>query len=65
MKSLPQIAECHLMAGNYDFILKLFVANLEEFHEIKVRYLTKEIGIKNIKSEIALKTVKNTTELPL
>ncbi|HDR1021365.1 TPA: Lrp/AsnC family transcriptional regulator [Pasteurella multocida] len=65
MKSLPQIAECHLMAGDYDFILKVFVSDLDEFHSLKMRYLTKEIGIKNIKSEIALKTVKNSTELPL
>ena len=32
---------------------------------IKNTYLTKNIGIKTLKSEVALKTVKSTTELPL
>ncbi len=65
MKLLPQITECHLMAGDYDFILKVFVSDLEEFNKLKVNYLNKEIGIKNIKSEIILNTIKQTTELPL
>ena len=29
MKLIPQVIECHLMAGDYDFILKLQVADLE------------------------------------
>ena len=65
MKLIPQVIECHLMAGDYDFILKLQVADLEEFYHCKKKYLTKEVGNKNIKSEIILKTVKNITELPL
>ena len=65
MKLIPQVIECHLMAGDYDFILKLQVADLEEFYHCKKKYLTKELGKKNIKSEIILKTVKNITELPL
>ncbi|EIJ69492.1 Lrp/AsnC family transcriptional regulator [Pasteurella bettyae] len=65
MKLIPQVTECHLMMGDYDFILKLQVADLDEFYTCRKKYLTKELGIKNIKSEICLKTVKNTTELPL
>lgn len=65
MKLLPQIAECHLIAGEYDFILKVFVADLEEFNQLRMNYLNKDIGIKKIKTEIILNTIKNTTELPL
>ncbi|PJG81989.1 Lrp/AsnC family transcriptional regulator [Caviibacterium pharyngocola] len=65
MKLLSQVTECHLMAGDYDFILKLQVADLDEFYAYKKKYLTKELGIKTLKSEIILQTVKNTTELPL
>ena len=53
------------MAGSYDFILKMLVSDLDEFHAIKTKYLTKEIGIKTLKSEVSLKTIKSTTELPL
>ncbi|OOH90883.1 AsnC family transcriptional regulator [Pasteurellaceae bacterium 15-036681] len=65
MKLLPQVTECHLMAGDYDFILKLQVSDLEEFYQYKRKYLTKELGIKTLKSEVILQTVKNTTEIPL
>ena len=65
MKLLPNIIECHLMAGDYDFILKVQVADLEQFNTFKERYLNKDIGIRNTKSEIILKTIKNTTEMPL
>lgn len=65
MKLLPNIIECHLMAGDYDFILKVQVADLEQFNAFKERYLNKDIGIRNTKSEIILKTIKNTTEMPL
>jgi len=65
MKLIPNILECHLMAGDYDFIVKLRVADLDEFHQIKTKYFNKDVGVKNIKSEVVLKTVKDTTELPL
>lgn len=65
MKLIPQVTECHLMAGDYDFILKLQVKDLDEFYTYKEKYLTKDLGIKTLKSEIILKTVKSTTELPL
>ena len=65
MKLIPQVNECHLIAGEWDFILKLYVKDLEEFHKIRCKYLNESIGIKNVKSEIILKTIKNSTELPL
>ena len=37
MKLLPNIIECHLMAGDYDFILKVQVADLEQFNTFKNR----------------------------
>lgn len=65
VKLIPQILECHFMAGSYDFLLKLCVSDLEEFNYIKTTYLNSRLGIKTLKSEVTLKTVKSTTELPL
>ncbi|MDO5091215.1 MAG: Lrp/AsnC family transcriptional regulator [Cardiobacteriaceae bacterium] len=65
IRLVPNILECCLMTGEHDFILKMVVADLEEFDLIKQRYLNKDTGIRNLKAEIILKTVKNTTELPL
>ena len=65
MKLVPNIVECHLMAGDYDFVVKIRAADLDEFHRIKTKYLNKETGVKNVKSEIVLQTIKESTELPL
>lgn len=65
MKMLPEISECHLISSDYDFILKVHVRDLNEFHQLKKNYLNKNIGIKNIKSDIVVKTIKETTDLPL
>lgn len=65
LKLIPQVLECHLMAGSYDFILKMCVADLDEFNHIRLHYLNQDIGIQSLKSEVILKTVKSTTELPL
>ena len=65
MKLVPNIVECHLMAGDYDFVVKIRAADLDEFHRIKTKYLNKETGVKNVKSEIVLQTIKDSTELPL
>ncbi len=65
MKLLPQISECYLISSDYDFMLKIHVQNLEEFHQLKKDYLNKGIGIRNIRADIVVKTIKNTTELPL
>ncbi len=65
MKLLPQVSACHLLSGDWDFILKMHVQNLHEFHQIQKNYLNKEIGIEKIKSNIIVKTIKDTTELPL
>lgn len=65
MKLVPNIVECHLMAGDYDFVVKIRAANLDEFHHIRTKYLNKDTGVKNVKSEIVLQTIKDSTELPL
>ncbi|TPH08813.1 Lrp/AsnC family transcriptional regulator [Haemophilus haemolyticus] len=65
VKLIPQIIECHFMAGSFDFLLKLNVSDLDQFNYIKNTYLNSRLGIKTLKSEVTLKTVKSTTELPL
>ena len=65
VKLIPQIIECHFMAGSFDFLLKLNVSDLDQFNYIKNTYLNSRLGMKTLKSEVTLKTVKSTTELPL
>ena len=60
---IPDVLECHLMAGVSDYILKLAVADTEDFARIHRRYLTRLPGVTRMQSSFALRTVVQTTAL--
>ena len=53
------------MTGVSDYLLRVVVADLEEFQRFIVGFLSRIAGVGNIQSSVALKRVKYNTELPL
>jgi DNA-binding Lrp family transcriptional regulator len=62
---LPQVLECYLMAGDWDYVLRVVVRDLEEFRDFHMNFLSKIPGVGNVKSNISMKQVKYSTALPL
>lgn len=62
---IPDVLECHLMAGSADFLLKLMVEDTEDFARIHRRYLARLPGVAQMQSSFALRTVVKTTALEL
>lgn len=62
---VPDILECHLMAGSADYLLKIIAQDTEDFARIHRRYLARLPGVAQMQSSFALRTVRNTTALPL
>lgn len=62
---IPDVLECHLMAGTADYILKVVTENTEDFARIHRQYLTRLPGVAQMQSSFALRTVFKTTALPL
>lgn len=62
---VPDVLECHLMAGTADYILKVVAEDSEDFARIHRQYLTRLPGVAQMQSSFALRTVFNTTALPL
>ncbi|PVH29110.1 Lrp/AsnC family transcriptional regulator [Pararhodobacter oceanensis] len=62
---IPDVLECHLMAGNADYLIKLMVEDTEDFARIHRRYLARLPGIAQMHSSFALRTVVKTTALDL
>lgn len=60
---IPDVLECHLMAGAADFLLKLQVADTEDFARIHRRYLARLPGVAQMQSSFALREVVRTTAL--
>ncbi len=60
---VPDVQECHLMAGNADYLLKIVAADTEDFARIHRRYLSRLPGVAQMHSSFALRTVVQTTAI--
>ena len=62
---VPDVLECHLMAGNADYILKVVAEDTEDFARIHRQYLTRLPGVAQMQSSFALRRVRETTAIPV
>ena len=62
---IPDVLECHLMAGSADYILKIVAENTDDFARIHRQYLTRLPRVAQMQSSFALRTVFKTTALPV
>ncbi len=62
---IPDVLECHLMAGSADYLLKVVAENTEDFARIHRQYLARLPGVQGMQSNFALRTVFKTTALPV
>ena len=65
VKRVPEILECHLMAGTADYILKVVADSTEDFARIHRQHLSRLPGVLQMQSSFALRTVFKTTALPV
>lgn len=63
--AIPDLIECHLMAGTADYLLKVVAEDAEDFARIHRRHLARLPGVAQMHSSLALKTVFSTTALPV
>ncbi|MCB4799107.1 Lrp/AsnC family transcriptional regulator [Neotamlana laminarinivorans] len=55
---LSEIMECHHVSGNFDFLLKVVVGNISEFHHFINEKLSVVDGIAKIQSSFVVDPVK-------
>ena len=61
----PEVMECYLMTGDFDYLLRVVTADLSAYERFLVENLTRVPGVSSIRSSFALKQVKYSTALPL
>jgi DNA-binding Lrp family transcriptional regulator len=59
----PEVLECAFVTGGYDYLLKLAVADLDEFHRFLTETLGRIDGVANTRTTIPVKRIKETTAL--
>jgi DNA-binding Lrp family transcriptional regulator len=65
MQRLPNVVECHLMAGDCDFLLRVVAADLDDYRRFQINHLTRIKGVQSVKTEIPMQKIKLTSELPV
>lgn len=65
VRSMPEIQECHLLTGEFDYLLKVVARNHRELERFLVDKLTAVIGVDKIRSSIVLNEIKTSTVLPI
>jgi DNA-binding Lrp family transcriptional regulator len=63
INNFPEVIECHRVSGNFDYLLKLVIEDIEAYETFIVTKLTLLPYIGNVQSHITLSTSKETNEL--
>jgi DNA-binding Lrp family transcriptional regulator len=65
VKSIPEVMECYLMTGEFDYLLRVVVADMADFERLHRDALTRLPGVARVNSSVTIRTVQKKTELPL
>ncbi|WP_336432486.1 Lrp/AsnC family transcriptional regulator [Providencia rettgeri] len=65
IKLMPEVVECHLMAGECDALIRIVTQDLASYRRFHAGHLTQISSIQSIKTEVPMETVKVTYALPL
>ncbi|RJT41510.1 Lrp/AsnC family transcriptional regulator [Mesorhizobium waimense] len=65
IQGFPQVVECHLMAGDADFLVRVVVADLKAYRKFQTEDLARMAGVLRVKADIPLQEIKRTWELPV
>jgi len=65
INNFPEIVECHRVSGNFDYLLKLVVEDIEAYETFIMSKLTLLPYLGNVQSLITLSTGKETNEIDL
>jgi len=65
VQDIPEIMECYLMTGEFDYLLRVVVSDMADFERLHNEDLTRLPGVSRVNSSVAIRTVTKTTVLPL
>jgi Lrp/AsnC family leucine-responsive transcriptional regulator len=65
MLGRPEVIDCSFVTGDFDYLLKVAVADLDEFHRFLTQVLTRIVGVANTRTIIPVKRIKETTAVKI
>ena len=64
-RKVPEVMECYLMSGEYDYLLRVVLADTADFERLHSQHLTRLPHVARVQSSFALRTVQKSRELPI
>jgi Lrp/AsnC family leucine-responsive transcriptional regulator len=61
----PEIMECHMVAGGFDYLLKTRMADMTAYRQFAGTVLWQLPGVRETRTYAVMEEVKSTTHLPL
>jgi Lrp/AsnC family transcriptional regulator len=65
IRGFPEVMECHVVLGAYDFLLRVVAADMDAYQKFFFEKLSQLPNIREVNSFVAISEIKSTTELPL
>lgn len=65
VRDVPEVLECHLMAGQSDYILRVVCRDHEDFERLHRRLIARLPGVARVHSNMSIRTVKARAGLPV
>lgn len=62
---LPNVLECHLVSGQFDYLVKARISEMSSYRELLGDILLKLPGVRESKSYIVMEELKETMSLPI
>jgi DNA-binding Lrp family transcriptional regulator len=65
VRRIPEVMECYLMSGDYDYLIRVVVADTADFERVHSQELTRLPGVARVHSSFALRAVARLHALPI
>lgn len=65
VRGQPEIVECYSMSGDWDYLLRIVVADVADYNSFLMGKMLKHPAVASASSHFALEKIKFTTALPL
>jgi len=64
-RKLPEIMECHLVSGNFDYLIKARVSDMKTYRKLLGEKILSLPGVNGSRSYVVMEEIKETSNLPL
>ena len=65
LRAAPEVLECHVLLGAFDFLLRVVTPDLRSYEAFYFKKLTCIPGVREASTSVSISEVKMTTALPL